>query len=76
MNATILFVVIAAACFAMVPFVPAIMRLRIRILRFFHWRWLADLHQNHFDGFVLSARIVIFLAGVTALVLAFINGPR
>ncbi len=75
MDASTLFIVAAVGCFAIVPFVPALMRLRISILRFFRWSWLAVLHQNHFNGFVLFARIVIFLAGIVSLVFAYIGWP-
>ena len=59
----------AVIAFVLVPFVPAIMRLRIRVLRCIHWRWLADLHQNHFVGFVLAARIILVAVGVVLLVI-------
>ena len=46
----------------LIPIAPKLIRLRIRILRWIHWNWAANLMEKHFQGFVLFTRIVMFVA--------------
>lgn len=53
--------VIAILLLVLIPFMPTLLRLRIRILRWLNWNWLADLLENHFQGWVVLFRIVLFV---------------
>ncbi len=54
----------------LIPLVPKLLRLRVRFLRWLHWDWAANLLENHFQGWVLFARIVLFVVAVVAVVIA------
>lgn len=71
MTLSTTYILLAVIAFALIPIVPQIMRLRIRVLRWLHWRWMADLHQNHFVAFVLAARLILAVVGAALLVLGF-----
>ena len=61
---------IAILFLILIPFAPHLVRVRIRILRWLHWNWAANLLENHFLGWVLFFRIVLF---VIAAVLFYIG---
>ncbi len=63
-----LFFVIAIVLLILIPFVPQLVRLRIRVLTWLHWNWAANLLENHFPAWVLFFRIALF---VIAAVLFF-----
>lgn len=69
----VLFFIAAAVLLALIPLVPSMMRLRIAVLRWLHWNWLAQLHERHFDGFTLAARMVLAAAALIALILVLTN---
>lgn len=52
---------IAILFLILIPFVPKLVRLRIRILKWLHWSWAANLLDNHFQGWVLFFRIILFV---------------
>ena len=61
--------VIAILLLILIPLVPELLRLRVSVLRWLHWDWAANLLENHFRGWVLFARIVLFVVAVVAVVL-------
>lgn len=42
-------------------FVPQLLQLRILVLRKLNLNWFADLHANHFEGWVTGIRIAFVL---------------
>ncbi len=61
--------VIAILLLILIPLVPKLLRLRVRFLRWLHWDWAANLPENHFQGWVLFVRIILFVVVVFAVVL-------
>ena len=60
---------IAILSIILIPVVPKLLRLRLKFLRWLHWDWAANLLENHFQAWVLFARIALFaIAVVTVLV--------
>ena len=54
----------------LIPWVPKLVRLRIRLLRWIHWTWAADILDDHFTGWcwfyraaLTSVAIVLFYVG-------------
>jgi hypothetical protein len=62
-------VALAVLVLIMLGFVPALVRLRIRILRWLHWNWAADLLERHFDRWVMFFRYI--LVAIAAALLYF-----
>ena len=52
----------------LVLLMPKLVELRIRVLRFLHLRWLANWHERHFVGFVLSMRLLLGAVAVFLIV--------
>ena len=61
---TWLFFTMAILFVILIPFAPQLVRLRIRILRWLHWNWAANLLESHFQGWVLFKRIILFVIAV------------
>ena len=61
--------IVAAIIVGMILIVPQVLRLRIKVFCFLHWRWLANWHQDHFGGLVIAARIIL---AVIAAILVWI----
>lgn len=59
MPKNIVFIIVAAIIAALIPIVPYMLRVRIWVLRKIQLVWFADLHDNHFEGFVLAVRIIL-----------------
>ncbi|MYB37308.1 MAG: DUF3810 domain-containing protein [Gammaproteobacteria bacterium] len=60
----------AVLVLALIPWVPELVRLRIRFLRWIHWTWAADILDDHFTGWcwffraaLASVAIVLFYVG-------------
>jgi hypothetical protein len=66
----IILFVFAILLLILIPLAPMLVRLRIRILRWIHWTWAADLLERNFEAWVLFFRILLFVA---AIVLAYIG---
>ena len=62
---------LAALLLILIPLAPKLMRLRIRIFRWIHWNWAANLTEKHFDGWVLILRIVLFVIAAVLLYTAW-----
>ncbi|MCY4056672.1 MAG: hypothetical protein OXG44_01590 [Gammaproteobacteria bacterium] len=61
---------IAVLCLLAIPWVPQLVRLRIRFLRWIHWEWGARLLEDHFAGWCSFFRVAF---AVLAVVLLFIG---
>lgn len=46
---------------ALIPFVPSLLRLRIRLFRRLHWQRLADITERHFALLVPGIRIALVI---------------
>jgi len=57
-QATALYIV-AAIMLLLIPIVPKMVALRVRVLRFVRLRGLADWHERHIVGISLGIRIVL-----------------
>ena len=57
----------AAFLLILIPLAPKLVRLRIRLLRWFRWEWGANLLEKHFDGWVMFFRILLFLIAIVFL---------
>jgi len=68
---TWLLLAIALLLLVLIPFAPNLVRIRIRILRWLHWNWAANLLENHFRGWVLFFRIVLFVIAAVLILAAF-----
>ena len=75
MDTQVLFFILAGVMLLLLPLVPKMMSLRIRILRFLHLRWLADFHEKYRRGLIIAVRVILVgMAGVlTALGLGWIS---
>ena len=51
----------------LIPLMPKLLRLRLRFLRWLEWNWAANLLENHFQGWVLFARISVFAVAMVAI---------
>lgn len=70
MDTWLLFV-LAILALTLVPFVPSLVRLRIRFLRWLHWNWAVSLLENHFQGWVVFFRILLFVIAALLLYIGF-----
>ncbi len=57
---TVLFA-LAILSLILIPLAPNLVRLRIRFLKWIHWNWAVNLLERHFQGWVLSFRIILFV---------------
>ena len=62
-----LFFVIAFVLLVLILFTPKLVSIRIRILRWLHWGWAANLLENHFQTWVLVFRVVLIGAAAVFL---------
>ncbi len=60
----------AALCLILVPFTPALVRLRIRFFRWIHWDWAVNVLERYFERWVLLFRAILL---VIAAVLIYIG---
>ena len=59
--------VIAVVSMVLIPLMPKLLRLRVRFLRWLRWNWAANLLEDHFQGWVLFARMILFVVATVAL---------
>lgn len=52
---------LASLCLIMIPYAPALVRLRIRVMRWLHWDWAVNLLESHFEGWVTFFRFFLFV---------------
>ena len=62
-----LFFAIAFVLLILIPLMPKLVRLRIKILRWLRWDWAANLLENHFRNWVLVFRLVVTVAAAAFL---------
>ena len=55
----------------LIPFAPALVRLRIRFLRWLNWNWAVNLLESHFQGWVVFFRIVLFVIAMVLIIIAW-----
>ena len=73
MPTVLLFTLAILALFALAIAAPMLLRLRLRFLKWIHWTWAARVLEDHFERWVVFARIgliglavVLFLFGVAS----------
>ncbi len=48
-----------------IPFMPKLLRLRVRFFRWIHWEWAARILEDHLASWSLTLRVVfLFLAAL------------
>ena len=57
----------------LIPFMPKLVRIRIRILRWLNWTWAVNLLEKNFDGWVLFFRILLFVIAAVLLYVGWDN---
>ena len=68
-----LFFVIAFVLLILILFMPKLVRIRIRVLRWLHWGWAADLLEIHFQTWVLTFRTVLIVAAAVLLYIGWMH---
>ena len=71
MSETVFLFIAAAIAIGMIPLVPRMVCLKIRLLRFLRLRWFADLHERYSKGIVTAMRVIIGGIAVVLLILGF-----
>ena len=69
MPIVLLFTLAILALFALAIAAPKLMRLRIRFFKWIHWTWAARVLEDHFERWVVFARIV--LVGLAVVLFLF-----
>ena len=64
--------VVAILAIVLIPLTPKLLRLRLRFLRWLHWSWAANLLEDHFQGWVLFARLILFIVAMIAVAVVFL----
>ena len=67
---------IAILVLILIPLAPKLVRLRIRFFRWLHWNWAANVLENHFRGWVLVFRTLLFVVAVFLVLAAFENSSH
>ena len=71
MNYQVLYFVLAGVMLVLIPIIPTMMHLRVRILRALHLKALAAWYERHFEGLTLAVRIIIAIIALIMLALGF-----
>jgi hypothetical protein len=71
MDWHIYFIIFYVVMFLLMPFVPKMLRFRIRLLEKLHLYWFADFHRRHFEGFVTGVRAAMLLGMILGILIAF-----
>jgi len=74
MHTTLMFF-LSILAIALIPFMPRLLRLRIRILRWLHWNWAANLLERNFDRWVLIFRVLVLLIALVLFYVGWNNLP-
>jgi len=53
------YAIVAAIMIVLLPIVPKMVRVRIAVLRWLRWKWMADLHEKGFNPIVAVVRVVM-----------------
>ncbi len=70
----LLFFVFAVLFLVLTFLAPQLVRLRIRVLRWIHWDWAANLLEDYFDRWVWFFRFVLLILSAILFVLGW-RGP-
>ena len=73
---TALMFFLAILSLILIPFMPMLIRLRIRILRWLGWNWAVNLLESHFDGWVLFFRMFLFVISLVLFYLGWGSLPN
>lgn len=65
---------IAVLLLVIFPFVPQLLKLRLRVLQKLGWDWAVRLLENHFDGWVIAGRVGIVMALLVVAAIALNDG--
>jgi hypothetical protein len=71
MDERLTLLIIAFALVILFIVMPYIIRMRIAILRWLRWKWLADFHERHMKGIVLAVRVILVVIAIVLIVHAF-----
>ena len=71
MDKHIWYLIVAIVMIAFLALVRNMIRMRIIVLRWLRWKWLADFHENNIDRLVPVARIMMTAIAMILIVLAF-----
>ena len=58
---------LAILALILIPFIPELLRLRIKFFRYVHWRWAVDVHEKYFDDLVISIRVGLLLVAAVLI---------
>ena len=64
---------LAILALILIPWAPALVRLRIKLLRWLNWSWAVNLLESHFQGWVVFFRVVLFVIAIVLLFIAWID---
>ena len=67
-----LLLLLSVLALLLIPWVPKLVRLRIRFMRWIRWEWAAKLLEDHFDAWCVFFRVALF---VVAVALAYAGWP-
>lgn len=70
MKESVYYFLVAAVLLALIPIVPKMITLRIRVLRFLRWKTLASWHERNFRGFVIGVRLTMAVIALTLITIA------
>ncbi len=59
MEERMYYAIIAALIIILLPIVPKMVQVRIAVLRWLRWNWLADAHERGFKPLVIAVRVVM-----------------
>lgn len=67
------YLLVAFVLIAFLPLVRHLIRMRIIILKWMRWKWLADFNERHFDRLVLISRIILIAIAMILIIIAFVQ---
>lgn len=70
MSKSVAIIVIGVILLGIVPIVPKMLALRVRVLHFFRWNRLADWHERNARGIIIGVRLLFAALAVYLLMLA------
>ncbi|MFH1372361.1 MAG: hypothetical protein ABII79_00980 [bacterium] len=74
MSEHVYYIIVAAILAGLIPLVPRMICLRIRVLRWLRWTGIADWHQRNFKPLVIIVRVIMLTIAVVMLVLGITGG--
>ena len=74
MSEHVYYIIVTAILAGLIPLVPRMICLRIKVLNWLRWTWLADWHQRNFKPLVIIVRVIILTIAMVMLVLGITGG--